>query len=71
MDFSGDMSEPSMRIKEQGVDQLKGCIQKNKENPTDRRIILSVWNPSKYRDEDERVGCFKCVSFGMYRCLLY
>ncbi|KAI0788904.1 thymidylate synthase/dCMP hydroxymethylase domain-containing protein [Abortiporus biennis] len=30
----------------QGVDQLKECIQKIKENPTDRRIILSAWNPA-------------------------
>ncbi|KAF5343324.1 hypothetical protein D9756_011579 [Leucocoprinus leucothites] len=28
-----------------GVDQLRECIQKIKENPTDRRIILSAWNP--------------------------
>ncbi|KAJ7594082.1 thymidylate synthase/dCMP hydroxymethylase domain-containing protein [Mycena floridula] len=30
----------------QGVDQLKECIRKIVENPTDRRIILSAWNPS-------------------------
>ncbi|KAJ4471399.1 thymidylate synthase/dCMP hydroxymethylase domain-containing protein [Lentinula edodes] len=29
----------------QGVDQLRECIQKIKENPTDRRIIMSAWNP--------------------------
>lgn len=29
----------------QGVDQLGECIRKIKENPTDRRIILSAWNP--------------------------
>jgi thymidylate synthase len=29
----------------QGVDQLRECIRKIKENPTDRRIILSAWNP--------------------------
>ncbi|KAG6828507.1 Membrane protein tms1 [Tephrocybe sp. NHM501043] len=27
------------------VDQLRECIKKIKENPTDRRIILSAWNP--------------------------
>lgn len=29
-----------------GVDQLQECIRKIKENPTDRRIILSAWNPA-------------------------
>lgn len=29
-----------------GVDQLKDCIEKIKHKPTDRRIILSAWNPS-------------------------
>ncbi|KAK0500047.1 thymidylate synthase/dCMP hydroxymethylase domain-containing protein [Armillaria luteobubalina] len=29
----------------EGVDQLKDCIRKIIENPTDRRIILSAWNP--------------------------
>lgn len=30
----------------QGVDQLKDCIEKIKHHPTDRRIILSAWNPA-------------------------
>ncbi|KAH7907122.1 thymidylate synthase/dCMP hydroxymethylase domain-containing protein [Hygrophoropsis aurantiaca] len=29
-----------------GVDQLKECIRKIKQDPTDRRIILSAWNPA-------------------------
>ncbi|TRM60530.1 thymidylate synthase [Schizophyllum amplum] len=29
----------------QGVDQLRECIHKIKHNPTDRRIIMSAWNP--------------------------
>jgi thymidylate synthase len=29
-----------------GVDQIKECIEKIKHNPTDRRIILSAWNPA-------------------------
>ncbi|KAF8628497.1 hypothetical protein AX15_003858 [Amanita polypyramis BW_CC] len=29
----------------EGVDQLKECIEKIKTNPTDRRIIMSAWNP--------------------------
>jgi dihydrofolate reductase/thymidylate synthase len=30
----------------QGVDQLKDCIQKIIQNPEDRRIIMSAWNPA-------------------------
>jgi dihydrofolate reductase/thymidylate synthase len=30
----------------QGVDQLADCIDKIKNNPEDRRILLSAWNPS-------------------------
>jgi len=29
----------------QGVDQLAECIRKIKETPTDRRIVMSAWNP--------------------------
>jgi thymidylate synthase len=32
--------------KGKGVDQLKECIEKIKKNPTDRRIVLSAWNPA-------------------------
>lgn len=30
----------------QGVDQLRECIRKIRDDPTDRRIILSAWNPA-------------------------
>jgi len=30
----------------QGVDQLADCIDKIKNNPEDRRILMSAWNPS-------------------------
>jgi len=30
----------------QGVDQLMACIDKIKNNPEDRRIIMSAWNPA-------------------------
>lgn len=29
-----------------GVDQLQECINKIKNDPTDRRIIMSAWNPA-------------------------
>jgi thymidylate synthase len=34
----------------QGVDQLAECIDKIKNNPEDRRIIMSAWNPSDLTD---------------------
>jgi len=34
----------------QGVDQLAECIDKIKNNPEDRRIIMSAWNPADLED---------------------
>lgn len=34
----------------QGVDQLQQCIDKIKNDPEDRRILLSAWNPSALDD---------------------
>jgi thymidylate synthase len=34
----------------QGVDQIKDILYKLKHNPTDRRIILSAWNPSALKE---------------------
>lgn len=44
--FGADYEDCESDYKGKGVDQLKECIQKIKENPTDRRIILSAWNPA-------------------------
>ncbi|KAK1220373.1 Thymidylate synthase [Marasmius sp. AFHP31] len=43
--FGAEYTDCEKDYKGQGVDQLRECIQKIKENPTDRRIILSAWNP--------------------------
>ena len=43
--FGADYVDCETDYTGQGVDQLRECIKKIKENPTDRRIILSAWNP--------------------------
>ncbi|KAK7036468.1 Thymidylate synthase [Paramarasmius palmivorus] len=43
--FGAEYVDCDKDYKGEGVDQLKECIQKIKENPMDRRIILSAWNP--------------------------
>jgi len=43
--FGADYVDCETDYTGQGVDQLKECIRKIRENPTDRRIVLSAWNP--------------------------
>lgn len=43
--FGADYVDCDQSYSGQGVDQLKECIRKIVESPTDRRIILSAWNP--------------------------
>jgi len=67
----GDPSEPTY-VKTQPVDQLQQLIGKLKTNPTDRRLILSAWNPGEidqmalppchmfaqfYLSNDRRLSC--------------
>ncbi|KZP18631.1 thymidylate synthase [Athelia psychrophila] len=44
--FGAEYKDCDSNYDGKGVDQLQECIQKIKENPTDRRIILSAWNPA-------------------------
>jgi len=44
--FGADYVDCKADYTGQGVDQLKECIRKITEDPTDRRIILSAWNPA-------------------------
>lgn len=58
----------------QGVDQLAECIRKIKTDPTDRRILLSAWNPA---DLDMmalppcHMFCQFYVANGELSCLMY
>ncbi|KAJ3097852.1 Thymidylate synthase [Phlyctochytrium planicorne] len=44
--FGAEYQGPEADYDGKGVDQIKEVIRKIKETPTDRRILLSAWNPS-------------------------
>lgn len=47
--FGADYDTADADYTGKGVDQLKEVIRKIKEDPTDRRIIMSAWNPAGER----------------------
>lgn len=57
-----------------GIDQLRGIIERIKTNPTDRRIIMTAWNPSQL-SEMALPPCHCLVQFyvdnGELSCQLY
>lgn len=58
----------------QGVDQLAECIRKIKEDPTDRRILLSAWNPADLELmalPPCHMFCQFFVANGELSCLMY
>jgi len=58
----------------QGVDQLAECIRKIKEDPTDRRILLSAWNPADLGEmalPPCHMFCQFYVANGELSCLMY
>jgi len=57
-----------------GVDQLAECIKKIKEDPTDRRILLSAWNPADLGQmalPPCHMFCQFYVANGELSCLMY
>ena len=58
----------------QGVDQLQACIEAIKNNPTDRRIIISAWNPADL-DKMALPPCHMFCQFnvqnGRLNCVMY
>jgi dihydrofolate reductase/thymidylate synthase len=58
----------------QGVDQLAEVIDKIKNNPTDRRILLSAWNPADLNEmalPPCHMFCQFYVANGALSCLMY
>lgn len=47
--FGADYDTANADYTGKGVDQLKEVIRKIKQDPTDRRIIMSAWNPAGER----------------------
>lgn len=57
-----------------GIDQLQQCIDTIKNNPTDRRIILTAWNPSELDNmalPPCHMMCQFFVSNGELSCQMY
>lgn len=46
--INGDITYFGATVREHRVDQLKELVNKLKNNPTDRRMILSAWNPGEF-----------------------
>jgi dihydrofolate reductase/thymidylate synthase len=58
----------------QGVDQLQACIDAIKNNPTDRRIIMSAWNPADLNQmalPPCHMFCQFNVQNGKLNCIMY
>jgi dihydrofolate reductase/thymidylate synthase len=48
--FGAEYQDMHSTYEGQGVDQLMECVDKIKNNPEDRRIIMTAWNPTALND---------------------
>jgi dihydrofolate reductase/thymidylate synthase len=48
--FGAEYTDMRADYSGQGVDQLADLIHRIKTNPTDRRLVLSAWNPAAIKD---------------------
>jgi thymidylate synthase len=60
--FGADYVDADTDYSGKGVDQLRDVIRKIKEDPTDRRIIMSAWNPAGLFSTSYRVLRTNCYS---------
>jgi thymidylate synthase len=44
--FGAEYQDMHTNYDGQGVDQLQACIEAIKNNPNDRRIVMTAWNPA-------------------------
>lgn len=72
--FGADYIDCHTDYSGKGVDQLKDCIEKIKESSTDRRIIMSAWNPTALPSmalPPCHMFCQFYVANGELSCLMY
>jgi len=72
--FGAKYVDMHTNYKGKGVDQLAQCIRKLKEDPNDRRIILSAWNPADLFEmalPPCHMFCQFYVANGALSCLMY
>jgi len=72
--FGAEYSDMHADYSGKGVDQLAECIHKIKNNPTDRRIVLSAWNPAALPEmalPPCHMFCQFFVARGELSCLMY
>lgn len=66
--FGAEYEDMRADYKGKGVDQLADCIDKIRNNPEDRRIVMSAWNPADL-DKMALPPCHMFCQFYVSHCL--